>query len=69
MVPIDNEVENFDNKTNSEDIRLVDIHLLFSLTFQYEMLRNLLNTDYHLPFVDKNLVLFNIVENLPFLQG
>lgn len=62
MVSIDNGVEKFDNKTDLHEIRLVDIRLLFSLTFRHEMLQNILITDYHLPKVDKGLILFNIIE-------
>lgn len=64
MVSIDNGVEKFDNKTNLYEIRLVDIRLLFSLTFRHEMLQNILITDYHLPKVDKGLILLKIIENL-----
>ena len=64
MVSIDNGVEKFDNKTNLYEIRLVDIRLLFSLTFRHEMLQNILITGYHLPKVDKGLILLKIIENL-----
>lgn len=64
MVSIDNGVEKFDNKTDLHEIRLVDIRLLFSLTFRHEMLQNILITDYHLPKVDKGLILLKIIENL-----
>lgn len=64
LIPIDNSVEESDNKLNLNKIRLVDIQLSLSLPFQYEMLQNVLNTDGPLLIVGKGLGLSSIVANL-----